>query len=104
MRGIGLGLGVAALGHCAVPEGLQLNVSATELDRATASAMNAAATKLRRTRRLKNASFEVDFFFMGSVRSYSFLFPAEVVLCDCESGRDEERSGVRSPPPGFGSA
>jgi len=63
--------------------------------------MNAAATKPGRTRRLKNPSFEVDFFFMGSVRSYSFLFPAEVVLCNCGSGRDEEPNEERSAPPGF---
>jgi hypothetical protein len=102
--GAGLGLGVGAPSHWAVCGEGQLDVSPTELDRASTSDMNAAATKPGRTRRLKNASFELEFFFMGSVWSYSFLFPAEVVLCNCGSGRDEEPSGEEESPPGFRSA
>jgi len=53
-----------------------------------------ATTRTVKTRVLRDADFEVVFFFMGSIWSFSFFF-AKVAFWKRGSGRDEEPSGVK---------
>src|SRR5437773_914200 len=74
-------------------EDVRLDGSPTDWDTASANTMNAAETKPGRTRRLTNASFEVDFFFMGSVWSYSFLSPPRCFFVIAGPDETKNRAG-----------
>jgi hypothetical protein len=74
-------------------EDVRLDGSLTDWDTASANTMNVAARKLARTRRVINAKFALDFFFMGLVSSYSFLSPPRWFVVIAGPDETKNRAG-----------